>query len=150
MKFRKKLVVIEATQWNRLGDHPAVITVPANHPAWDQPQQAERCGWLDGHFVHPGYWIIEGDQRSVIDGFAFTAQYEPYDEPYAVGLPDIETVSAKVHEAWMESKRAQGVISRLSDKGEDLMVPYDQLSNEAQELDRGTVRAVYAAIEALG
>lgn len=63
-------------------------------------------------------------------------------------LPDIETVSAKVHEAWMESKRAQGVTSRLSEKGEELMVPYDQLSSEAQELDRGTVRAVYAAIKA--
>lgn len=65
-----------------------------------------------------------------------------------MSLPDIEIVSAKVHEAWMESKRAQGVTSRLSEKGEELMVPYDQLSDEAQELDRGTVRAVYAAIEA--
>lgn len=65
-----------------------------------------------------------------------------------MNLPNIETVSAKVHEAWMESKRAQGVTSRLSEKGEELMVPYEQLSNEAQELDRGTVRAVYAAIAA--
>lgn len=67
-----------------------------------------------------------------------------------MNLPDIETVSAKVHEAWMESKRAQGVTTRLSEKGEELMVPYEQLSNEAQELDRGTVRAVYAAIKAAG
>jgi 16S rRNA G527 N7-methylase RsmG len=63
-------------------------------------------------------------------------------------LPDIEVVSAKVHEAWMESKRAQGITSRHSESGEELMVPYDQLSNQAQELDRGTVRAVYAAIKA--
>jgi hypothetical protein len=48
----------------------------------------------------------------------------------------------------MESKRAQGVESRRSEKGEELMVPYDQLSEEAKELDRASVRAVYAAIRA--
>ncbi|MCA1619315.1 MAG: hypothetical protein LC795_08385 [Acidobacteria bacterium] len=63
-------------------------------------------------------------------------------------LPDIETVSAKVHEAWMETKRAQGVTSRKSETGEELMVPYEQLSEEMKELDRGTVRAVYEAIRA--
>jgi hypothetical protein len=61
-------------------------------------------------------------------------------------LPDIELVSAKVHEAWMESKRAQGVTTRLSETGEELMVPYEQLSDSAKELDRATVRAVYEAI----
>ena len=63
-------------------------------------------------------------------------------------LPDIEVVSAKVHEAWMESKRAQGVTSRKSETGEELMVPYEQLSESAKELDRATVRAVYDAIRA--
>jgi hypothetical protein len=69
-------------------------------------------------------------------------------EEETLDLPDIETVSAKVHEAWMESKTAQGVESRKSEKGEELMVPYEQLSEEAKELDRATVRAVYAAIRA--
>lgn len=63
-------------------------------------------------------------------------------------LPDIEIVSAKVHEAWMNAKRAQGITTRQSEKGEELMVPYEQLSEEAKELDRETVRTVYAAIEA--
>ncbi|MDT5272679.1 MAG: hypothetical protein QOH49_4865 [Acidobacteriota bacterium] len=63
-------------------------------------------------------------------------------------LPDIEAVSAKVHEAWMNSKRAQGVTSRQSETGEELMVPYEQLSETARELDRATVRAVYEAIRA--
>lgn len=63
-------------------------------------------------------------------------------------LPDIEVVSAKVHEAWMDSKRAQGVMTQKSESGEELMVPYEQLSEAAKELDRGTVKAVYAAIEA--
>jgi hypothetical protein len=63
-------------------------------------------------------------------------------------LPDIEIVSAKVHEAWMDSKLKSGVTTRKLETGEELMVPYGELSDAAKELDRGTVRAVYAAIEA--
>ncbi|MDQ3917380.1 MAG: RyR domain-containing protein [Acidobacteriota bacterium] len=66
-----------------------------------------------------------------------------------MNLPDIEAVAAKVHEAWMEAKRARGVSSRRSETGEELMVPYKQLSEEAKELDRSSVRAVYDAIRAL-
>ena len=64
-------------------------------------------------------------------------------------LPDVEEVAAKVHEAWMESKRARGVNTRTSETGEELMVPYEQLSEEAKELDRSSVRAVYDAIREL-
>jgi hypothetical protein len=64
-------------------------------------------------------------------------------------LPPIEAVAAKVHDAWMEAKRAQGVTSRKSESGEELMVDYDQLSERAKDLDRGSVRAVYSAIESL-
>lgn len=63
-------------------------------------------------------------------------------------LPDIEDVSAAVHSAWMDSKRANGVTTRKAEDGEELMVPYGELSEKAKELDRGTVRAVYRAIEA--
>ena len=65
-----------------------------------------------------------------------------------IDLPDIELVSAKVHEAWIEIKRAQCVTSRKSETGEELMVPYEELSDPAKELDRQTVQAVYAAIKA--
>ena len=64
-------------------------------------------------------------------------------------LPDIEEVSAKVHEAWMDAKRARGVTTRKSESGEELMVPYAELSEEAKELDRSSVRAVYEAIRSL-
>ncbi len=64
-------------------------------------------------------------------------------------LPDIEAVAAKVHEAWMQAKLARGVTTRKSETGEELMVDYEQLSEEAKELDRGSVRAVYAAIQSL-
>ena len=66
-----------------------------------------------------------------------------------MNLPEIEAVAAKVHTAWMEAKRAQGITSRKSEAGEELMVDYEQLSEKAKELDRGSVRAVYAAIQTL-
>jgi hypothetical protein len=66
---------------------------------------------------------------------------------HAVELPDIELVSAKVHKAWIRSKRKQRVQSRKSESGEELMVPYEQLSEPAKNLDRQTVGAVYAAIK---
>jgi hypothetical protein len=64
-------------------------------------------------------------------------------------LPDMEAVARKVHDAWMQAKLAQGIKTRKSEAGEELMVDYYQLSEEAKELDRGSVRAVYAAIESL-
>ena len=64
-------------------------------------------------------------------------------------LPGIELVSAQVHEAWMESKKANGVTSRKSEDDEELMVPYEKLSEKAKDLDRNTVKAVYAAIKKL-
>lgn len=64
-------------------------------------------------------------------------------------LPDIEEVSAAVHAAWMDSKLANGVTTRKAEDGEELMVPYAELSEKAKELDRGAVRAVYKAINSL-
>ena len=64
-------------------------------------------------------------------------------------LPDIEAVAAKVHEAWMQSKREEGIKSRKSETGEELMVAYEELSEAAKELDRVSVRAVYEAIKSL-
>jgi len=63
-----------------------------------------------------------------------------------ITLPDIEKVSAEVHQAWMDSKLTTGVTTRKSEDGEELMVPYEQLSEKAKDLDRNTVKAVYAAV----
>lgn len=69
------------------------------------------------------------------------------EKPLLPGLPDIEVVSALVHEAWVNAKRAAGTKSRIFDQtGEELMVPYGMLTNAAQELDRASVRAVYEAL----
>ena len=64
-----------------------------------------------------------------------------------INLPDIELVSAKVHEAWMESKKSKGITSRKSETGEELMVSYETLSESAKDLDRNTVKAIYEAIK---
>ncbi len=62
MRFRKKPVVIEATQWFRDGDHPAVLRSPLDgYPAGFV---LYRDGWIQtlegGHIVTPGDWIITG------------------------------------------------------------------------------------------
>lgn len=62
-------------------------------------------------------------------------------------LPDIEIVSSDVHNAWMKSKIQNGISSRRSEDGEELMVLYEQLSEKAKDLDRNTVKAVYDAIQ---
>lgn len=63
-KFRKKPVVIEATQWFKHGDHPAVEQYPfAEIATYPDPAQ-KGYGWVKtlegGHVVTPGDWIITG------------------------------------------------------------------------------------------
>ena len=55
-KYRKKPVVIEATQWFAHGDHPNVVPYALSTDYG--------YGWIDtlegGHVVSPGDWIITG------------------------------------------------------------------------------------------
>ena len=62
----------------------------------------------------------------------------------------IEQISAAVHDGWMETKRAQGFTTRKSEWGEELIVPYSELSEKAKDLDRGTVKAVLGALPKAG
>lgn len=54
----------------------------------------------------------------------------------------LERLSAAVHADWMAEQAARGRTSSVGRDGEEYMVPYDQLSEAAKELDRVTVRAV--------
>lgn len=58
-----------------------------------------------------------------------------------------ERAATLVHHSWVATKLAQGITSRPSEWGEEQMVPYAELSERAKDLDRGTVRAVLAALE---
>ena len=69
MALYRKKTLIEAVQWFKLGDHPNVVPVPSNHPAWNCPEQAALCGWiktLEGGSdtrwctVRVGDWIATG------------------------------------------------------------------------------------------
>lgn len=62
----------------------------------------------------------------------------------------IEVVSADMHGAWMDTKRSRGVESRKAENGEELMVPYHELSEGAKDLDRGSVKSVFASLVRLG
>ena len=68
MKFRKKPVVIEATQWFKIGDHPAV-RVPDDKDVTDWSEDLQKLprgslGLIDtlegAMYVNPGDWIITG------------------------------------------------------------------------------------------
>lgn len=66
--YRKKPVVIEASQWNATGDHPAVrsYTIGGDRLCAKCQHRLLRHGWVDtlegGHIVCPGDWIITGVQ----------------------------------------------------------------------------------------
>ena len=62
----------------------------------------------------------------------------------------IEEVSDAVHATWMQAKRTAGVTTRRLESGEELMVAYANLSEQAKDLDRGTVRTVIRALADLG
>jgi len=104
MKFRKRPVVIDATQWFKNGDHPEdAAVVVDNRDVGQHPFQTEgkvvrrylglddclHCGqvmnvhgWIDtlegGHVVCPGDWIITGVQgeRYPCKPNIFEATYE--------------------------------------------------------------------------
>ena len=107
-QFRKKPVVIEATQWWKNGDHPDDF--PAKEGPYDENREGEivrrhqhpdvrddrlcdQCsvvmrlhGWIDtiegGHIVCPGDWIITGIKGELYPCKAdiFNAIYEKVDE----------------------------------------------------------------------
>jgi hypothetical protein len=70
--------------------------------------------------------------------------------PPTTELPDIELVSDAVHQSWMDGKKAKGITSRKAEDGEELMVPYSELSEAQKDQDRGLVKTVYAAIRSIG
>lgn len=77
MKFRKKPVVVEATQWHKHGDHPNVV---------QSAMYAEAFGYIrtleGGHIVTPGDWIITGvkGEQYPCKPDIFAATYEAVDE----------------------------------------------------------------------
>ena len=113
MKFRKKLVIVEATQWWKLGDHPAVKRHYTHEHWW--PKVSIGNGWINtlegGHIVAPGDWIITSatGKHYPCKPDIFEATYEP-----------ISGMSA--HNAMAREAR-----SRLLAENETLKVDRDEL-----------------------
>ena len=100
MKYRKKPVVIEATQWFKNGDHPkdkfnrsrnteGKVVRRYNHPDTPSNHTCMQCqkmmcehGWIDtlegGHVVCPGDFVITGvkGERYPCKPDIFAATYE--------------------------------------------------------------------------
>lgn len=81
-RFRKKPVVIEASQWFRHGDHPMVKPASMPQAAGVAPGVLwEHCGWIStlegGHVVSPGDWItgVKGEHYPCKPDI-FAATYE--------------------------------------------------------------------------
>lgn len=79
MKYRKT-ALIEAVQWWKMGDHPAVVLKSDRNRYAD-----EGIPWIDtlegGHIVTPGDWIATGikGEHWPIKPDVFAATYEPAD-----------------------------------------------------------------------
>lgn len=69
---------------------------------------------------------------------------------YATRDELVELLASKAHEGWMAAKQADGITSRLSEWGEEFMVPYPELSERAKDIDRAAVRSVVDGLVALG
>jgi len=90
MKFRKKPVVIEATQWFKMGDHPMVFSAGTGDVAKYYAEKVgclpEQIGLIDtlegDHFVSSGDWIITGvkGEHYACKPDIFEATYERVEE----------------------------------------------------------------------
>jgi len=60
-------------------------------------------------------------------------------------LPDIEKVTELQHNKWVEYKRAKG-FNEVITSGENVLVPYDQLSDTAKQTCRERSNMYYEAI----
>ncbi len=104
----------------------------------------EECGECHGGFDNASPMIVARPTPTI------ELQYTNRRGTGQAPQDDREAISAKVHEQWMQSKRDKGISSRKSESGEELMIPYERLSEAAKDLDRGSVDAVLKAMAALG
>ena len=121
MKFRKKPVVIEATQWLRNGDHPAddagrrksdgtteregTIVGYFRRLYVSGAQPCKQCcrlmsdhGWINtlegGHIVCPGDWIITG-----VKGERYPCKPDIFEATYEKKTPMADTRTERVARA---------------------------------------------------
>ncbi|SEN60615.1 DUF2829 domain-containing protein [Palleronia pelagia] len=109
MKFRKKPVVIEATQWFQHGDHPAVKREILSQWATEKvgPETHGLIETLEGdHMVSPGDWVITGvaGEHYPCKPEIFAATYEPANRKFALSFSEalsaLKAGAAVAREGW--------------------------------------------------
>ena len=67
-----------------------------------------------------------------------------------IELPRVETMAPLQHEGWRRRMETLGITSRKSPfTGEELMVDFDQMSEQSQEEECESVRRFYALLDLL-
>ena len=133
-KFRKKPVVIEATQWFRNGDHPLDGDPPTEgklvryfrRPDIDGYSACKHCsnvmhdhGWIDtlegGHIVCPGDWIVTGvaGENYPCKPDIFEATYNPADDDPASEVHRLRTDAFREGALWFSGTMGP-VASRIT------------------------------------
>ena len=102
MQYRKKPVIIEATQWFKNGDHPEDNCTESSEgavvryyrtPECDGEDLCKHCevkmhdhGWIDtlegGHIVCPGDWVITG-----VEGERYPCKPDIFEKTYELVMP---------------------------------------------------------------
>lgn len=68
-------------------------------------------------------------------------------DPISTTLPDVNAVASVIHAAHVKDNKDAGKFTEKLPSGEDVMVPYEQLSDSAKLPWQAQVKAVYAAID---
>jgi hypothetical protein len=76
-KYQRKPEIVEATQWLKMGDHPAVVEIPVFFRSYNRDGKS---GFVNGDyplFVRPGSWIVtDSTGIHVMSDTKFREMYE--------------------------------------------------------------------------
>lgn len=86
-KYRSKPVIVEAVQWKKPGDHPAVVPqVRPNHPPETWAYVIDTDPPCENYtFVNKGEWVVDLGRPNcprftVLTTAQLRAKYEPFDD----------------------------------------------------------------------
>jgi hypothetical protein len=145
-----RFALFEAVQWNKHGDHPAVV------PATEDNTKGQYCLYKKDNCTHcgkplalhgfiengndlvcPGNYVIHEKNGSYSSNKLNDLSYAnaPFDDE------QFEQVCEIVHNAWWDKKKKQGIIDHPD------MIPYNELREDVKEYDRKTVWAVLKGLD---
>lgn len=74
----------------------------------------------------------------------------PQRHRYATLAELVELLAEKSHEGYMAGKRATGTTSRRSESGEEVMVPFEDLSESSKDINRAAAASILDGLAELG